>query len=127
MWCVPLPEVPLIEQHQPKRQQTRDVTPADAAPATATASVGGSVVVMSYLNGTRALAPYVDAVRADGGGGGPHVSLRDVTEALQLRAGELTLAAGRVAEGVLAQVCGHGYGLLNARMFRPRRDSAVGF
>lgn len=111
MWCVPLPEAPLAEQHQPERQQARDASSAGAAPATATASVGGSVVVMSYLNATRALAPHVEAVRACGGGGGggnagggPHVSLRDVTEALQLRAGELTLAAGRVAEDVLAQV-----------------------
>ncbi|GIL86764.1 hypothetical protein Vretifemale_14997, partial [Volvox reticuliferus] len=82
---------------------------------------GGSLVVLSFVGGSRALAPVLDTdFAAESGSDGsrftpgtapspPEVgvmepSLRDVTDVLQLRHWEPTVAAGLVAEGVLVQV-----------------------
>ncbi|GLI69293.1 hypothetical protein VaNZ11_013866 [Volvox africanus] len=82
---------------------------------------GGSLIVLSFVGGSRALAPVLDTDFAAGSGSGGsgfgpgtapsplevgvmEPSLRDVTDALQLRHWEPTVAAGLVAEGVFVQV-----------------------
>ncbi|GIL51538.1 hypothetical protein Vafri_7510 [Volvox africanus] len=82
---------------------------------------GGSLIVLSFVGGSRALAPVLDTdFAAESGSGGSEFgpgrapsppelgvmepSLRDVTDALQLRHWEPTVAAGLVAEGVFVQI-----------------------
>ncbi|EFJ42800.1 hypothetical protein VOLCADRAFT_97017 [Volvox carteri f. nagariensis] len=92
---------------------------AAAAAAANSLPAGGSLVVLSYVGGSRALAPVLDtdfAAESNPGGSGASLpygdvgpadvapSMCDVTEALQLRHWEPTLAAGLVAESVLVQV-----------------------
>ncbi|GLC69888.1 hypothetical protein PLESTF_000891700 [Pleodorina starrii] len=101
---------------------------ANPPPPPGSPLAGGSLVLLSFVGGSRALAPVLDTDFAAesgsgfGSGSGPGSrsrtsasathpdvgaaapSLRDVTDALQLRHWEPTVAAGLVAEGVLVQV-----------------------
>lgn len=112
MWSVPVSVGPHSRAAAAAGPAVRLAASAVLAPVVP-APPAGSLVVLSFLSGSRALASAPGAAIAgaatavDGGGGG-WGELRDVTEGLQLRHWEPTVAAGLLAEGVLAQVraCG---------------------